>query len=219
MSDVAARLRTAVPTHAPIAIAWNGSDAATSDANLVHQVETRRLAQGIWSSWAPLATNTGIDQLNTWLPYERYVQFRVRTRNQAGLWSAWANATPFRVMAVRTPSFRLAGSWSTVSGNSWGIVRRSYKPGSAATLNFTGTAVGAVLRAAAGQGTVLACVDLGTAHAACQTINLATFSPTNGRVIAAAFNDLAPGGHVLRVSVVAGSVDLLGAVVKTAQGA
>ena len=91
---------------------------------------------------------------------------------------------------------------------------RSPSAGSFADFAFTGTGVALVMPTGAGQGTISVCLDPGTAGQQCSTINLATFSPTGVRRLVMVFGDLVLGKHAIKVTVVSGTVNLDGAIVR-----
>ncbi|HLB44619.1 MAG TPA: hypothetical protein VJK49_04470, partial [Candidatus Limnocylindrales bacterium] len=74
--------------------------------------------------------------------------------------------------------------------------------------------VALVMPTGVGQGTINVCLDPGKATQQCSTINLATFSPTGLRHLVAVFDGLTSGSHVLKVTIVSGTVNLDGAIVR-----
>ncbi|MBA4170835.1 MAG: hypothetical protein H0X68_10580 [Chloroflexi bacterium] len=219
-SDVTLALRAggqATPNGAPTLLTWVTEDNATAAEDLVHQVQRRQSVPRGWSGWGDVGTVTGAESLDRdENPLGRAVQYRVRTTDQAGNLSDWAESNVISISMIDEKAFS-APSWSRVKvgGSLGGHVYRSSTAGAVATLAFTGDGVGVVMPTGSGQGTVELCVDHGTDAQDCSEVNLGALAPAAQRQVVAVFTGLDSGHHTLRVRVVAGTVNLDAALVST----
>ncbi|HYI21144.1 MAG TPA: alpha-amylase family glycosyl hydrolase [Candidatus Limnocylindrales bacterium] len=198
---------------APVLLSWSAADDVSADASLVHQVQFRRLVDGSWGPWKDGGSVSGVEESARILPTWREFQYRVRSRDEAMNWSDWAESNTILSLRRQERHFTRSAGWTVVSmsGAMKGRVALSSTPGATAQLAFTGNGVAAVMPVSAGQGIVEICVDASTPSATCKTVNLATFTPSGKRRLVAAFTQLSSGSHVLRVTVVSGTVRLDGA--------
>ena len=175
VTEVAAELRSGPVAGAPVRVSWMANDDVSAAQHLVHRVQSRqRTADGSWGGWVKRAYATGAQYVDVTAEYSVDVEFRVRTQDEAGNWSAWARSGPTRTAQLFGSGFRYTGSWTDVAIDGWGgFVRRSREVGATAKLAFEGQSVGAVMRAGAGQGRVRICVDPSTPERSCQAVNLA----------------------------------------------
>jgi hypothetical protein len=202
-------------TPAPIEIYWQASDNLTPTAELRHEWHWRKKVSGVWRAWQAGGT---VDELEASFsqPFKKFYQYRIRTVDLAGNWSVWEETDPLKLLAKQETAFTYSANWQrhTMAG-AWGnYVRTRAKVGAWAKLAFTGTGVSLVMPTGAGQGTINVCLDPGKASQRCNTINLATFSPTGVRRLVAVFDEIALGKHVLKVTVLSGTANLDGAIVR-----
>jgi hypothetical protein len=164
-----------------------------------------------------VATVTGAEWYAHELPKWRKFQYRVRSRDEAGNWSAWAESNSILAIRRQERSFRRHGAWhiEPTAGAMKGKTAVSSTAGSWASLSFGGNGVALVMPTGPGLGTVRACVDAGTSAETCKTVDLAAFAPADTRVLVATFTLLPPGNHTLVVTVVSGTVKLDGALATT----
>jgi hypothetical protein len=198
----------------PVLLTWQASDNLTAAAGLRHQIEVRRKVAGAWGSWHGRITVSGME--SSWvLPLWHYYQYRVRTGDLAGNWSAWEESEPINIVRRQESWFTRTGGWAVVTtdGAMGHRVARSSTANATATSYFWGNGIALVMTTGAGMGTVEICLDPGTSSAQCRMVNLATFQPTGSRRLVAAFTELSRGYHRVSVRVVAGTIELDGALI------
>ena len=198
----------------PVVVSWTASDNVTPAANLVHDIQIRHRANNVWGQWQAYATVTG-SQTMVALPLWRPFEFRVRTRDQAGNLSNWAQSSALTLLRRDESNFHRSANWTrqAVAGAMRGHVLASSTVGAWARLRFFGDAVAVVMTASSGMGSVNVCLDPGTAGEHCQSVNLGSFSPNGQRRLVAVFTGFAYGKHYLRVTVTSGHVELDGAII------
>ena len=199
---------------AAVTLNWSASDDVTPDANLVYQTEVRREAGGTWGAWRGKRTYHGVSTANPEIPLWRTFQYRVRARDAAGNWSGWTQSNVISAFRLREQQLHLSGGWSIVSqaGATRHKVARSSTAGDTAWFSFNGDGAAFVMPVNSGQGTVQICLDPGTLGEDCATIDVGSLSPTGNKRFVDALVDLVPGNHVMKLTVVSGTVDLDGAV-------
>jgi len=199
----------------PIEIYWQATDNLIKPQQLHHEWQWRKKVSGVWQAWQ---AGGSVDELEATFsqPFLKLYQYRIRSVDLAGNWSVWEETDPVKLLAKQETAFTYSASWvrHTMSGAWANYVRTRAKVGAWARLAFTGTGVALVMPTGAGQGTISVCLDPGTAGQQCSTINLATFSPTGVRRLVAVFGDLVLGKHAIKVTVVSGTVNLDGAIVR-----
>jgi hypothetical protein len=203
------------PVLGPVEIHWQASDNMAATGDLRHEWQWRKKVSGVWQPWQPGGTVSELEAL-TRQPFKKFYQYRIRTSDLAGNWSAWEEADPIKLLGKQETGFTYSTGWvrHTMSGAWAGYVRTRAKVGAWARLAFTGTSVALVMPTGSGQGTISVCLDPGTANQQCKTVNLATFNPTGVRRLVAVFDELALRGHVLKVTIVSGTANLDGAIVR-----
>lgn len=194
-----------------VTVSWSASDDVTPTDSLVFQLQRRRFRMLGPTAWQDVATVTGLTSLYQVPLWHRY-QYRVRAMDQAGHWSDYAEAYPVTFTRRDERSFTRDASWTItlVAGSMRGNVARSSTPGGTASLTFTGNGVALVATTGPGQGTLQACIDPGTASQSCRMIDLSSM-PAGLKQLSVVFT-LPWATHTLRVTVVAGNVDLDGAI-------
>ena len=199
----------------PVLISWQASDNLAPPDRLTSVVQHRRLLpSGQWSGWR-LAGTTHTDSLSDSQAFGNTVQYRVRTYDIPGNRSAWVEAAPLRVLARQEGKFTLSSGWTKheLAGAWGGRIATSSTASAHANLRFTGKGVTVVMTTGADQGVVSVCVDRRTTTEQCTTVDLGAFTPTGMGIAVATFDGLTSGSHVLRVTVVAGTVNMDGAII------
>jgi hypothetical protein len=196
-----------------IQVSWSASDDETSANDLVFHIQRRVVTpygSGNWNNGAIVTDDSIVYRVALWKRF----QYRVRARDLAGNWGEWTESYPATFLARRAEKhFTRDANWLKVNvpGAANGKIIRSSVPGAVAEFAFTGNGVTLVTPAGAGLGEVQVCLDPGTASETCKMVNLASFTPSGQRRYVASFA-AAWGSHVLRMTVVSGTVDLDGAV-------
>ncbi len=147
----------------PVLINWTASDDVTADAALHHKVQVRRWLNGAWGSWSGFGTVTGIPAVTGDLPFWRTFQFRVRTRDEAGNWGAWALSNTINGWRRQERHFSLGTSWSinSTAGAMRGKTANSSVVGARASAHFEGNGAAVVMPVEPGLGTAQICIDPG----------------------------------------------------------
>jgi len=199
----------------PIEIYWQANDNLTPTADLQHEWQYRKFVRGKWRAWTAGGTTDELELVRT-QPFGKAYQYRIRTRDLAGNWGIWETTDSVKLLARQETSFTFSANWNrhTMAGAWGGYVCTRAKVGAWARLSFTGNGVALVMPAGAGQGTINVCLDPGTAGQQCRTLNLATFTPAGVRRLVTVFDGLSAGSHVLRLTIVSGTVNLDGAIVR-----
>lgn len=199
---------------APVAVSWAADDDTSDVWQLKHTVDIRKKTSAGWSSWRQVAAGVGDMELNTTTALGKVFQARVRTRDDAGNWSAWALSNTLKASTRQEANFSTSGQWTAASDpQAMGDrVIRSRKANANARLTFTGRGVSAVMPVGPPLGTARMCVDRGRASEECVVVNLAS-AGTGPRWVVAVFDGLPLGNHTLDVKVVSGLVILDGAIV------
>ena len=199
----------------PIEIYWQANDNLTPTADLQHEWQYRKFVRGKWRAWTAGGTTDELELVRT-QPFGKAYQYRIRTRYLAGNWGIWETTDSVKLLARQETSFTFSANWNrhTMAGAWGGYVCTRAKVGAWARLSFTGNGVALVMPAGAGQGTINVCLDPGTAGQQCRTLNLATFTPAGVRRLVTVFDGLSAGSHVLRLTIVSGTVNLDGAIVR-----
>jgi hypothetical protein len=214
VGDVFVGFRAGRADNVPLLVEWNAADDQSDDADLFHEIQTRRrLPGGSFTAWSTRTTVTGEEQAPINIAFNRTVQFRVRSTDLAGNTSDWTSPVSFRAKLRASPTFSRSGPWTKVVTSSWGGKAHRGQTAATAVRGFDGKAVAVVMRAGSGQGTAKVCLDEGTLGETCVTVNLATFTPAGNRQLVVAFGNLVPGPHSISVEVVAGPVLLVGAII------
>jgi hypothetical protein len=203
---------------APVLVSWSATDDISTDSALVHELEFRRYADGAWRVWRAAGTTTGSETFARMLPNWREFQFRVRSRDEAGNWSAWVESNTIRVLRRQERHFALDSNWSIASmtGAMKDKVALTSTVGATATLRFSGDGIAAVMPVGTGYGSVEVCVDAGQPNEACESVDLSTFASVGNRRLVAALTGLTAGPHTLRIRILSGTVRLDGALISQA---
>lgn len=198
----------------PVLVSWTASDDTSAAANLSHKVQVRRWANGAWRPWSTFDSVTGIPAVTGSIPFWRTFQFRVRTRDEAGNWGAWALSNTINGWRRQERHFSLGDNWTITStpGAMKGKTAVSSVVGARAQAHFEGNGASVVMPAESGLGTAEVCMDPGALAESCLTVDQGAFSPSGPRRLVATFTGMTPGTHVLRIRVVSGTVKLDGAV-------
>lgn len=146
------------PASVPVVVAWPG---ASDDRSGIGTYEIqRRMDNG---GWTAVGTTTGSRTLTTREAIGHVYQYRLRARDWAGNWSAWAAAAarPSQLVQETSPSIVWGGRWtreanSTVSGGAW---RWSATNGSKARLTFTGRGIAIVAAKSSTRGVAAIYLD------------------------------------------------------------
>jgi hypothetical protein len=199
----------------PMLIDW--SSGREDGARPRYRLEMRTLGKKRWGKYKPVfgtLTRTGTNRTFTPGTY----QLRVRSQPSGGKPGQWVESAPFRIQTLQESdkSIEYRGSWAkqTRKGALGQQVRRSNRPGDSFRVPINGTAVSLVMPSGSNLGVVKVCVDPETPTAACRTIDLSTFRKSARRVVTN-LRDLAPGEHVLEVSVIEAPAELDAIVVVT----
>ena len=138
-------------TYPPVSIVWSGRDIGTG----LYKYELQRSINGgsYRAVTLPSARATAVElRLHAGWTY----RFRVRARDRAGNWSAWAYGASTRAALHEETSraFSWSSGWSRVAatGASGGAVRFATAAARTATFRFSGRAVGWFARRGPGQG-------------------------------------------------------------------
>ena len=193
--------------HVPYVLTWEAGDNLTSTVDLVYAIQYRQLFSGGWGVWRRGASKGFIGQRLTGAQaLDKTLQFRVRAVDLAGNVGAWVQTDAVAYLVHQEGAFTYSAGWKkhAVSGAWGGRLATSSTPGAQATLSFTGTGVAIVTRA--GPGIAEACVDPGTLAARCVAFSGGSL---------AALDELTSGDHVLRISVVSGTINLDAAIIRT----
>jgi hypothetical protein len=147
------------------------------------------------------------------LPFWRTFQFRVRTRDEAGNWGAWALSNTINGWRRQERHFSLepAGR-STQRRRDEGQKPRIARSRRPCPGHFEGNGAAVVMPAAPGLGTAQVCIDPGSVDESCLIVDQA-LSADRSAASRCHVTGLSTGGtHVLQVTVVSGTVKLDGAV-------
>ncbi len=199
---------------ASIALFWDGNDDVTAPEDLVFQTQVRRMVGGSWSAWHGKRTYHGVGHSSPEIALWRTFQYRARARDEAGNWSDWVESNTVSAFRRRETQLHLTGSWSIVAqaGATRHKVARSSTPGDSAWLGFNGDGATFVMPVNSGQGSAEICIDPGTLDEDCFTVDIGALTPTGNKRFVDVQVGLTPGDHVLKLTVVSGTVDLDGAV-------
>lgn len=135
----------------PFRVTWSGSD---SGAGIAKYRLALSVDGGTYSrvSLASATSRSAIVRLRA--PHE--ARFRVRARDRAGNWSAWAYGDPFRVIRASEAALGVTttGAWSAATSSHYlgGRALRSVTTGASLSFTFTGSQVAWIGTAGRGNG-------------------------------------------------------------------
>ncbi|MET0773502.1 MAG: putative Ig domain-containing protein [Candidatus Limnocylindrales bacterium] len=193
----------------PVILDWSSGREANG-ARPRYRLESRSRGKKGWSKYRTLIGAVARTGTNRSLKPGTY-QIRIRNNPSGGTPGEWVESAPFQLRALQESdkSIEYRGSWSkqTRMGALGEQVRRSTRPGDSFRVPVNGTAVSLVMTSGPGMGVIDVCIDPGTPQASCRTIDLSTArkSPRN---VVTNLRNLAPGDHVLEVSVRQAPVEL-----------
>jgi hypothetical protein len=199
---------------APVLVAWSSADGAPGATPLAHQVQRRRIRGSVARPWHDLAIVSGVQSIVDRVGWRKY-QYRVRTQDQAGTWGPWAASNPIKLLKFQERSFNLGRGWRLLAQTSamGGQVASSSSANATATLAFKGNGVALVAPTGGGRGTLEVCLDPGSAGESCRVVDLGSSSPSGARRLVVSFAGLNQANHVLRVTVLSGTVAFDAAIV------
>jgi subtilisin family serine protease len=194
---------TVGPATVPARIAWPAAD----DASPITAYEVQsRIDGGAWGGTIATSGSTRIAQ--SVQAVGRSYQYRVRARDAAGIWSAWASGPAYTGDLVQEASLRVAyrGAWigQTSTTASAGGTRYATAAGASARLSFRGRAVGLVAPVGPGRGSARIYFD-GVYRT---TINFGS-ATSRGQVVMYSIGSATHGVHTIELQLVGnGRMDL-----------
>ncbi|HET9457644.1 MAG TPA: hypothetical protein VFO78_09895, partial [Candidatus Limnocylindrales bacterium] len=194
---------TVGPATVPARISWP----AAFDASPISAYEVQsRIDGGAWGG--TISTSGSTRTAQSIQEVGRTYQYRVRARDAAGIWSAWASGPTYTGDLVQEASLRVAyrGTWSVqkTTSASAGGTRYATAAGASAKLAFRGRAIGLVAPVGPGRGSARIYFD--GVHRT--TINFAS-ATTRGQVVMYAIGSATYGVHTIELQLVGnGRVDV-----------
>lgn len=148
---------------------------SAADPGGIAALEAQRQTDG--STWTPVSVAASATSLTEWLKPGTSYAYRVRARDAAGNWSAWATGGTFKPTAIQESStaVRWSSGWTTQSSSYayGGRQRLATKAGSWAEVTLTGTDIAWVASRRTNRGKADVYLD----GAKVATIDL--YAPTN----------------------------------------
>ena len=201
----------------PALIDWApGKEIAAGNHHPIYHLALRRDVKGKPGPWKALPAVRAKTSLATALPSGR-LQLRLQATPNGGKPGKWVMAPAFTLTLVpdADPAIEYGPGWAKDAHK--GALNGSVHGTSSAdaTLTFTtpdAASIGLVMPVGEGHGIFSACADWDAATTLCRTIDTSKLAGKE-RVMVTVFAGLAPGPHILTLTVVSGQIDLDGIVV------